>query len=130
MALQTKQKPANKTLRILRIVARVWGSLALAIILLFFLGDILISDPGPGPTLLELIGFAFIPLGLVIGLLLSYKYELTGGLITILSWLIHNSYKMLTQQTAPFNFFLSGPFLIAVSPGLLYLIYGLISRRK
>lgn len=137
--MKSKNKKKTKSLRKqkkpykpLRLIAIIWGSLVLAILLFFVLGDIINpeSEPGQnqGPTTLELISFIFI-LGIITGLALSYKWPITGGITTILSFILFGLYQRIFHVN-DFNFFLSVPFLLIMSPGIIYLIYGILLKRK
>ena len=82
---------------------------------------------GAGPTTKEFIGFLFIPIGLIAGLALAFKYELIGGTITVVSFIIFCLYQRLFD-VSDFAFYLSPIFLAMVFPGALYVIYGLFAR--
>ena len=68
-------------------------------------------------TLTEAIGFTFFPVGVMIGMLLGWRYELTGGLITVLSLVGFYLWHLTVSGDLA-----TGPwFLIFASPGFLYL---------
>ncbi|MGA8264011.1 MAG: hypothetical protein WB779_06175 [Ignavibacteriaceae bacterium] len=63
-------------------IARFWSVLSTIMILLFLFGEGL--DPSR-LTVNEWVGFLFFPLGLVLGLIISWKKEIFGGVVTIVS---------------------------------------------
>jgi hypothetical protein len=98
----------------IRSVARFWSILSIGLVLLFFLSE--------GLKIFELTAkewFAFIlfPVGLVTGLLISWKKEIAGSLISIFSVII---FSFLIGV----NWFVYG----LLSPALLFLVYGLLKR--
>lgn len=114
----------SKFFKILRWSARILGSLVLGFMILFIAGEILMPHAESGPTPAEMLGFVFFPAGVLFGLALSYKYELTGGLISILSYLVFNFYLRWLRDVPIGRMFELFPLLI-VSPALLYIILGL-----
>jgi hypothetical protein len=103
---------------LLRAVARGASIVCLAIILLFFLGE----DFALGTlSVEEWIGFAFFPVGVLIGLVLAWREELIGGVITLASvagfylvygWVLNSTLRM------------GWAFLPFLLPGILFVIYG------
>jgi hypothetical protein len=103
---------------LLRVVARGASIVCLAIILLFFLGE----DFALGTlSVEEWIGFAFFPVGVLVGLVLAWREELIGGVITLASvagfylvygWVFNSTLRM------------GWAFLPFVLPGILFVIYG------
>lgn len=106
---------------VLRLFARTAGLVGLAIILLFFLsGDIEFRTL----SATDWIGFAFFPVGTLIGLVLAWNEEFIGGAVTLVSvagfyllygWLLNSSV---------WQGWVILPFLI---PAVLFLIYGFVS---
>lgn len=109
----------------LRVVAGTSGVVCLALIILFFIGEDFVFGYMSGR---EWIGFLFFPIGVFIGLVLSFREELMGGVLTISSILgFYLIYGLLLNSTIHQGWaFL--PFLL---PGLLFVVYGLLkpSRR-
>jgi len=117
----------SKTVRIVRWMARVSSGLTAALILLIFIGEGL--DEGFDPLLhltaretVMMVAFAAV----WVGLLLGWKWELHGGLLTICGMIAFYLVDYLFSGTLP-----RGPFfLIFASPSLLFLYCGLQTRKK
>jgi len=114
------EKKENETAfeNFLRIVARAISIVSVAIILLFVLGE---DFEFRKVTAKEWVGLGFFPVGVLIGLVLSWREELIGGAITLTSiagfylvygWLLNSTLR------------LGWAFLPFILPGLLFLIYG------
>jgi hypothetical protein len=107
--------------RITRIIlwfARIWGALVLAFVLVFLFGDLLKGSGGGSPS----ISFILMPIGLVVGLGLAFKWEGLGGLIATLSMI--GAFVLRPDL-------IGNRFLIAFTvPGLLYLIYWVMANRR
>jgi len=117
----------SKTLQVVRWIARISSGLAAALILLIFIGEGL---TGGFKTLLHMsvretiMMVAFIAVWL--GLLLGWKLELYGGLLTVCGVATFYLVDYLFTGTLP-----RGPyFLIFASPSLLFLYCGLQIRKK
>lgn len=104
---------------ILRFTARAASIVCMAIIFLFFLGE----DLEFGKlSIAEWIGFAFFPIGVLVGLVLAWEEELIGGIITLVSiGCIYLVYGWLLNST----FRIGWAFLPFLIPGLLFVAYGL-----
>lgn len=103
---------------ILNWTARIWSILSIAFILIFFLGSLLGPDKG-GESNPSLLDFIFFPIGLVIGLILAWKWKLTGGIIAVLSIILFH----LTIEPG-LNLFIE----LLAAPGLLFIIAAVIPR--
>lgn len=117
----------GKTLRVVRWVARISSALTAALILLIFVGEGLAEGFEP---LLHLTAretammVAFVAVWL--GLLLGWKWELYGGLLTVCGVAAFYLLDVLFSGTFP-----RGPFfLIFASPALLFLYCGLQPGEK
>ena len=98
-----------------RSVARFWSILSIILILIYFIGgDINFSSL----TFKEWIGFLLFPVGTAAGLVISWKKELTGSIISIVSVVI-------------FAFLIgAGWFIYGLAlPALLFLAYALLARK-
>ncbi len=123
----TSRSVDNKLVRILRWIARILASVMAALILLFFVGETL----GEGiQSLLHmtvwetLMMFAFFALWL--GLLLGWKWELIGGLLTLCAVIVFYTLNFLF--TGKFH---GGPFfLILAFPSILFLYCGWQHRKS
>ncbi len=97
-------------------IARFWSVLSTIMILLFLFGK------GPEPAkfkLIEWIGFIFFPAGVLVGLIISWKKEIAGGIVTIASTVI-------------FSFIMAFSwFIVALGfPALLFIFHGVITKTK
>ena len=120
-----KESITNKstTLSVLRWTARILSILSISIVLLFMIGEgIHLSSF----NLQSLLMFLFFPIGLYLGMLVAWKREGLGGIITIASlagfYLVH-------RLTSPY--FPKGPaYLILALPGFLFLLCGVWMRSR
>jgi len=107
-----------------RWTARVWSILSVVFILTFVVGEGI--GGGPRPGLKEWVGLALFPIGVCVGLAVSWFREEWGGilafgcLIGFYAWI-----RFLSGQWPRGPFF----FLVA-APGLLFLIAGFLSPRN
>ena len=120
------KRNGSKTVPVVRWIARVSSGFAAALILLIFIGDGLAEGFEP---VLHLTGregammVAFVAVWL--GLLLGWKWEFYGGLLSVCGVVAFYLADYLFSGTFP-----GGPFiLIFASPGLLFLYCGLRARK-
>jgi len=111
----------NITTLSLRWIARAASLLSIGTILLFFVG----FNPGSVRPR-EWVGFAFFPAGVVVGMIVAWWKEGLGACITLISlaglyavygWLMGSNVNGLA-------------FIVFASPGLLFLICWLLSKRN
>ena len=120
-----KQSTGNRSLLVLRWITRVASGLAALVILLFFVGEGLAEGLGPllGMSTREalmMVAFAAVWIGLILG----WRWELAGGLLTLVGMTAFYLLDYAFSGTWP-----RGPyFLLLASPGLLFVIYGLWAR--
>lgn len=102
-----------------RWTARIWSLASVLLILAFIVGErSLPSAPD------EWFGFLFFPFGVTAGMLVAWRNERIGGMITVAS----------LGAFYVFHFFLAGAFpggwawLVFASPGFLFLAAWLLSR--
>ena len=118
---------AGKTVPLVRWIARVSAGVTAALILLIFIGEGLAEGFEPIlhlPVRENVVMVAFIAVWL--GLLLSWKWELYGGLLTVCGLAAFYLLEYLFSGTLP-----RGPFfLIFASPSLMFIYCGLQSRMK
>ena len=117
----------SKAVRVVRWIARISSGFTAALILLIFIGEGLTERFGPvlnlsaGGTAMMIV-FAAVWLGLLLG----WKWELYGGLLTVCGMAAFYLLDYLFSGTLP-----RGPFfLIFASPGLLFLYCGLLTRKQ
>ena len=99
-----------------RTIARFWSVLSTILILLFLFGE------GLNPAkfkLIEWIGFIFFPVGVLVGLIISWKKEIAGGIVTIASAAIF-------ALIIAVNWFI----MALGFPALLFIFHGMITKAK
>ena len=112
------QQKSKRTIRIIRWLARLSSLASLGLLLLIFF--FLLMDLG-ALTSTEIWGLIFFPLGVTLGMLLGWRWEVLGGSMTVLSLLAF--YKVMYAANGRFPDGLW--FLLFALPGLLFLYCGL-----
>ena len=107
-------------------IARIWSILSLAFLLLFF-GASIISSIGTATfAFKDVFQFVFFPIGLTIGLIIAWKWEGLGGIITIGS-IIGFHLQMLIKHGKPdFVLFID----LLAAPGILFILYWILSLKR
>lgn len=114
-------------LTILRWIARIWSYIVVAFILLFVGAQIVGTGiDADSFDLVTGLGFAFFPIGLVLGLIIAWWKEGLGGIIATLSIIIFHLVMFIGQGDPSFVLFIE---LLAV-PGPLFIICWLLTRKK
>mgnify|MGYP001064172481 CR=1 FL=1 len=116
----------HQAVQVVRWIARISAGLTAALILLFFIGEGFTE----GFALLHLsvreTGMLVAFVAVWLGLLLGWKWELYGGLLTVCGTAAFYLLDYLFSGTFP-----RGPFfLIFASPSLLFIYCGLQTRKK
>lgn len=105
--------------------ARIGGTLLLAFLLFMLIGHLVGDANGPNSmtfsSTADSLAFVLFPICQIIGLSLAYKWELPGGLLSVLSIV---ALFILRPDL------LRGPFIVLTIPGVLYLIHWKMSRAK
>ena len=113
------------TTHTLGLVTRISGTVLLVFLTLIVIGtltgDSSSSDGFHFRDTNDLIGFLLFPLGTMLGLGLAYRWPLLGGLIAVGSTIL---LVILRPDHLQFTF------LLMVTPGLLYVLFGLLSRKR
>lgn len=105
---------------IVKWLARLGSIASLIIIGLFAFGG---QESMKFLNLNETIGFAFFPVGVLVGMLIGWKYELIGGLFSILCLIGFYAWHYSTAGTFP-----TGPwFLIFTLPAVLFIVSGTLA---
>ena len=116
----------RKLVRILRWIARILASVMAALILLICVGETL-GEGVPSPfhmTFWEIL-MMFAAFALWLGLLLGWKWELLGGLLTLCAVIVFYALNFLFAGILP-----GGPFFLIFSfPSLLFLYCGWQNRK-
>lgn len=97
-------------------IARIWSVLSIAFLLVMFIGEMMMPSAAL-PNFAEGVLMLFFPVGVLIGMLLAWKKELPGALVTIVSIVAFYAGIWLLRGNLP-----RGPyFLLVAAPGLLFL---------
>ena len=108
-------------LHALRLVARAATVICIAVILLFFIGEGV--DFGK-IVAKEWVGLLFFPAGVFVGLVLAWREEILGGVITVASVMgFYLVYGLLLSGTIRQGWL----FLLFLVPGALSILYGAFS---
>ena len=97
-------KKQNRFLQVLRWFARIWSILSLAFLLLFFGSSIFSS----------------------IGTILAWKWEGPGGIIAIGSIISFHLQMLFTHENLDFSLVIE----LLAAPGILFILYWLLSRKR
>ena len=106
-------------LRALLWIARIPSAILVAFVALFAIAYA-INPQGEGPP--ELPDFALFPIGVCAGLALGWRWPLLGGIVTTACMTVFLVVIRQDLLTAPV-------FALFLLPALLYIIYGLASRK-
>lgn len=112
----------GRGLRVLLWCARILGGLLVATLAFAIVVNFVGSTSEPAPTGKEWLGFAMFPLGIFVAYALAFRWELAGGALGILcslGWWVAVEFD---PDILPIAMF------VAV-PGVLYVVYGLHSRK-
>ena len=109
-------------------VVILWSARVLSIVSVGFLALFVIGDAGrvSGLIATEVLGILLFPVGVVAGLLLSWKWELMGAYVSLVSLAAFYVYHGVLRGNSPEGIY----FLAFTSPALLFLLHGLIWRKK
>ncbi|MEW6131220.1 MAG: hypothetical protein AB1757_29595 [Acidobacteriota bacterium] len=106
----------------LRWTARIWSVMSVVLLFLFFIGE------GIQPAKItpkEWVGLLFFPVGVVIGLMIAWRREGLGGLITVSSLAaFYFIYEWLLSGSFPKGW----AFLMFAAPGFIYLLVWWLAR--
>lgn len=98
-------------------IARVWSVLSIAFVLLIFIGEAMMPSASM-PNLSEAILMLFFPIGVGVGLIVAWKRECLGALISLESIGAFYMGIWFLRGNLP-----RGPyFLLVAAPGVLFLI--------
>ena len=113
----------KKTLNIILFSARFLGTITIVFLLYMTIGELIGSneDKSRLTSSSDIVSLLLFPISTIVGLLVAYKWEGTGGLITVLGMI---TLHILRPDLAS-NLLISA-FAI---PGLLYIIYAVWSKK-
>jgi len=111
----------------LRVVAKIWSILVIAFLLFMFVGEVVYPHGGEGfVDITEIIAMIFFPFGIVGGMVISWKWERIGAIMTIISLFIFYI-LILIPRTALRGIPMS---LLIAGPGFLFLISSFLSPKE
>tara|TARA_B100000683_G_scaffold276033_1_gene328640 strand:+ start:76 stop:411 length:336 start_codon:yes stop_codon:yes gene_type:complete len=109
--------------RALLLTAKTWSAFSLAFMGLALIGQLFAPEPATFKSTFEVILFSFFPIGVSIGLIISWwKSHLIGGAITTSCLVIFH----IMRPDLGFNTWVEG----LSAPGILFLIYGIFYKAK
>ena len=101
----------------IRWIARGLSVISIGIIASFFIGG---ANPGFSLEWNEALLMLFFPVGIILGMLIGWKHEFTGGAISVVSLLLFYSIHSIVYGAIP-----KGPFFVLFTlPGFLFLWVG------
>ena len=105
-----------KTITILRVVGRVWAIASVGLLCAFLFGE------GLPPLTVKAVLF---PFGVMLGLVLAWRFEIAGGIVAALSVLLFYALEFISQGGFP-----EGPwFFLFAAPGVLLCLCGCMRCR-
>ena len=113
----------NHSLSVIRWIARIIALFFILTMLLIFFGQIL---DGGGPPLEAWIGILFMPIGVVVGLALAWKWEGLGGLVVLLSLIDFHLFLIVRDGMFRFISFAD----LTIIPAILFLAYWYLTKRR
>jgi len=114
--------PAVITFSGLRWLARISSLASIGLLGLFLFG----GEESITPTLREAVAMAFFPFGVIAGMIVGWKYELRGGLISVISLAMFYAVMAIMGRGIPTTPW----FLVFTLPGILFLTAGLIQKHR
>ncbi len=114
-----------KSAKLIRWVARIWSLVSLAFVLIFLIGYS-VSPTERLPQGVEWLIMGFFPIGVVVFMLLAWKWEKWGGILAIICFVTF--YIAIYIQK---GIIVRGPFVFLVAaPGFLFLISWLLGNKS
>lgn len=106
---RSKSYDKNQLITILRRAARIWSIAALAFLAFMLLGH-LFGPEGVGTFngIQEILQFLLFPIGMGAGLIIAWKWEGLGGLITIASIIAFHAIRLVMYGQADFGLWIDG----------------------
>ncbi len=105
----------KKSTTILRWTARIWAIASIGLLGAFLIGE------GPPPLSIQVVLF---PFGVMFGLLLAWRFERFGGLVTIVSVLLFYALEYFSRGRFPGGF----AFLLFSAPGVIFVYCGFLGE--
>jgi hypothetical protein len=98
---------------VVRWTARFWSAATIAFVIAFIIGE------GINPSgLHEWIGLIFFPFGVCAGMLIAWRNEATGGMITVICLLVFYAVSLVSTGRLPAGW----GFPVFAAPGFLFLL--------
>lgn len=109
--------------RMVRWTARIWSIISIGLVLAFIVGE------GFYPAKItpeEWLGLVFFPVGITVGMIVGWRKEFFGGIITVGSLFAFYAVHLLTSGALPKGW----AWLVFAVPGFLFLVCAFWERRK
>ncbi|MDT3739111.1 MAG: hypothetical protein RO257_06360 [Candidatus Kapabacteria bacterium] len=119
--MKRKTDSADSIGRVIQWIARSFSILAIFVILIFVVGE------GFNPfkfTSEELLLSIFFPVFTLIGLIVAWKYELIGGLISVAGLVLFYIFHQIISQDFPEGW----AFLVFTAPAFLFILYAALHK--
>ena len=117
----------DKWIKIIRITAKIWSAAIFLFMALMIVGHIFGEQNGEAlPTLWEAVAMIFFPIGVLVGLVIAWKRELLGGLISINSMIVFYFILFFLRGEFPRGY----AFLIIIIPAILFALSGFLLKNK
>ncbi len=117
----------DKWIKIIRITAKIWSAAIFLFMALMIVGHIFGEQSGEAlPTLWEAVAMIFFPIGVLVGLVIAWKRELLGGLISINSMIVFYFILFFLRGEFPRGY----AFLIIIIPAILFALSGFLLKNK
>ena len=108
----------------IRRIAKIWSILSLILITAIIVGEIVSPHSLPPSSFRDIIGLVLFPFGVCLGMLLAWRWEGLGGIISVACFFGFYSALWLFDRRLP-----RGPyFALVAAPGLLFLVSYLLDR--
>ncbi|HEY60461.1 MAG TPA: hypothetical protein G4N92_07255 [Anaerolineae bacterium] len=109
---------------VMRWIARIWSIASILFILVMFIGSLFSGDSSIF-SLRDVIGLFFFPIGVFVGLVLAWRWEGIGGVITVASFFAFYLTLWSFDGRLP-----RGPyFALTAAPGLLFLVNWCLTKK-
>jgi glucose-6-phosphate-specific signal transduction histidine kinase len=124
--MKTHSSPSKRGAQFLRWTARLFSVLSIAFVLLIFIGEFLQPTAAPIFALRDILAMLFFPIGVCLGLILAWRWERAGGIVSIASLAAFYLTLFAFDQRFP-----RGPyFLLVAMPGFFFLAAWFLQRQE
>ncbi len=123
--MRSEKSRNHRAALLVRWVARIWSIPAFLFIAVMLVGEVASPHASSPVSVRDFIGLALFPFGVFLGILLAWRWERLGGMISLGSFFGFYAALWLFDGRLP-----RGPyFALVAAPGLLFLVSSLLDRR-